>query len=85
MIFSSEEEINGEELIFSSNATQTSPTSPLQRAKQENAMAFERQYLVATLREHQGNVSKAAQQSGVERRNFQALLKRHGLIPADFK
>ncbi len=46
--------------------------------------AFERQYLVRLMAEHQGNVSRAARAAGKERRDLGKLLKRHGLEPRRF-
>jgi len=45
---------------------------------------FERDYLVKLMSEHQGNVSRAAQTAGKERRDLGKLLKRHGINPRHF-
>ncbi|NMO14118.1 sigma-54-dependent Fis family transcriptional regulator [Pyxidicoccus fallax] len=47
--------------------------------------AFERSYLVETLRRSGGNVSAAARMAGRNRTDFYELLRRHGLSAADFK
>ena len=44
-----------------------------------------RDYLVALLREFQGNVTRAAERAGVERESLHRLLKRHGVRSDDFK
>jgi two-component system response regulator AtoC len=44
-----------------------------------------REYLVALLREFQGNVTKAAARAGMERESLHRLLKKHGLRSEDFK
>ena len=41
--------------------------------------AFDREYLIRLLAEHQGNVSRAAEAAGKERRDLGKLLKRYGL------
>jgi DNA-binding NtrC family response regulator len=40
---------------------------------------FERNYLINCLRQHLGNVSRAAAQSGLARQNFQAMMKKYGV------
>jgi DNA-binding NtrC family response regulator len=45
---------------------------------------FERHYLIRLMREHKGNVSRAAHAAGKERRDLGKLLKRHGLDPRQF-
>jgi DNA-binding NtrC family response regulator len=46
---------------------------------------FERQFLVASLRECGGIVTRAAQQAGLSERNLHAKLKKHGLRGRDFR
>jgi len=52
-----------------------------QRAKAEAVRQFERDYLVAVLRQAHGNVTRAAHIAGKERRAFGKLLKKHGIDP----
>jgi two-component system response regulator GlrR len=54
---------------------------PLDNAKR----AFERDYLVALLKQTQGNVTRAAQLAKRNRSEFYSLLHRHDLDPALFK
>ena len=56
----------------------------LKAMKQTVIAAFERDYLVRLMREHQGNVSHAAQAAGKERREFGKLLKKYQLDPQRF-
>jgi DNA-binding NtrC family response regulator len=44
-----------------------------------------RDYLVALMKEFQGNVTKAAERAGMERESLHRLLKRHGVRPEDFR
>jgi transcriptional regulator with GAF, ATPase, and Fis domain len=48
---------------------------PVAQAVQE----FERQYLAGVLSKQNGNVTRAAQAAGKDRRSFQRLLRRHGI------
>jgi len=44
-----------------------------------------RDYLVALMREFEGNVTRAAERAGVERESLHRLLKRYGIRSDDFK
>jgi two-component system, NtrC family, response regulator GlrR len=50
-----------------------------QHAKAEAVRRFERDYVLAVLRQACGNVTRAAQLAGKERRAFGKLLKKHGI------
>jgi DNA-binding NtrC family response regulator len=41
--------------------------------------AFERSYIVDSMRKAKGNIAEAARAAGVDRSNFRRLLKRHGI------
>jgi len=47
--------------------------------------SFEREYLVATLARHGGNVSAAAREARLDRSNFLRLLRRHGLRAVEYR
>jgi two-component system, NtrC family, response regulator GlrR len=51
----------------------------------EAKLAFEREYLTAAMERCQGNVSAAARMADRHRSDFHELLRRHGLIAADFR
>jgi DNA-binding NtrC family response regulator len=53
-------------------------------AKRAVVESFERQYLVQLLRQHRGNVSRAALSARKERRDFGRLLKKYQLDPRTF-
>ena len=62
-------------------AADTPAIGSFQRAKAEAVRQFEREYLVAVLRQAHGNVTRAAHIAGKERRAFGKLLKKHGIDP----
>ena len=54
-------------------------TPHFQHAKTEAVRLFERDYVQRVLRSAQGNVTRAAQLAGKERRAFGKLMKKHGI------
>jgi two-component system response regulator GlrR len=58
---------------------------PFMSARDRFTSEFERRYLTEVLERCDLNVSEAARQSGVDRRNFQRLLRRHQINPRDLK
>lgn len=61
------------------------PEPGFQARKAEVVRQFEREYLQALLRTHEGNITKAAESARKDRRAFWELLRKHGLclaIPA---
>ena len=57
----------------------TSEVTSFQCAKAEAVRVFEHAYVLSTLRRAEGNVTRAAQLAGKERRAFGKLLKKHGI------
>ena len=55
------------------------PVACFRHAKAEAVQRFERDYLLHVMRETNGNVTRAAQLAGKERRAFGKLLKKHGI------
>ena len=53
--------------------------------KREVVCSFEKQYVSEMLRNHGGNISKAARQSGQDRKNFWVLMQKYGIDANDFK
>ena len=49
------------------------------RLRDEVIVEAERAFLLAALRRNDYNATRAADQTGMQRSNFQALLKKHGL------
>lgn len=56
-----------------------------QELKQATVDRFERSYLEGLLRDHRGNVTRAAQAAGKHRRALTELLRRHRLDPALYR
>jgi transcriptional regulator of acetoin/glycerol metabolism len=54
----------------------------LKKAKRQWLEAFEREYLVALLKKHQGNISQAAKTAGVDRKTIHRLIKRYRIASA---
>jgi two-component system response regulator GlrR len=74
--------IEAEDLFTSYDET---ALKSFRKAKAEAVRSFERQYLTALLRAHNGNIPEAAQTAGVSRTNFYVLLRRHRINPSAFK
>jgi len=53
--------------------------APSPRPKDEAMVGFERTYVVNLLAEYGGNVSRAADAAGRDRRTFQRLIRKHGI------
>ena len=55
------------------------PQESFQTAKDRAVALFEKGYLIDMLFAHQGNITKAAQAAGKNRRAFWQLLQKHGI------
>jgi two-component system response regulator GlrR len=60
-------------------------TRPFRELKQEAIDAFEKAYLIELLREHRGNLARAARAAGMDRKNLWTLVARHGLDRDQFR
>jgi len=60
------------------------PGTNFGNAKRKAIDGFEREYLVRLLQESEGNVSRAAQNAGKDRRSFQRLLRKHNIGSAQY-
>ncbi|MEM9068401.1 MAG: FHA domain-containing protein [Myxococcota bacterium] len=52
---------------------------PFKEAKEKLVDAFERRYVAALLKRHDGNISRAAAEAGLDRNYLARLAKKHGL------
>ncbi len=57
----------------------------LPEKKRQAVASIERSYLCDLLREHGGNVTKAAAAAGTERRSLQRLMRKHGITRDQFR
>jgi len=60
-------------------------TRPFRELKQESIDGFEKAYLTELLREHRGNLARAARAAGMDRKNLWTLVVRHGLDREQFR
>jgi DNA-binding NtrC family response regulator len=61
-----------------------SPASrPFREAKQQVVEAFERDFLLGALKRHGGNITRAAEEVGMYRQNFQQKMRELGIAPDD--
>lgn len=67
------------------NFTNTPIDVPLKAAREQMLSTFERDYLMKMLERYGGNVTKAAQHSGVNRRTFHRLLNRYQISSRNWK
>ena len=54
-------------------------------AKEQVLQRFHAEYLTELLRRHNGNVSRSAQECGLERQAFQQIMRRYGIKSQDFR
>ncbi len=88
VVLAEAEMINPVELPVSLRLPQKAPAAlvadhlSLKKAKRQWLEAFEREYLVALLKKHQGNISQAAKTAGVDRKTIHRLIKRYRIASA---
>jgi DNA-binding NtrC family response regulator len=58
---------------------------PFKEAKEAVIRAFHRQYIHAILQQNQGNISKAAEQAGLQRQYLHRIIKHERLDTESFK
>ncbi len=59
--------------------------TPLKEAKDKILAQFESEYLIKMLMCHNGNITRAAKSSGIDRRSFHRLLNRHKINSRDWR
>jgi len=62
----------------------SSPTTPIGKTFSAARDEFERYYILECLRRHQGNVSRAAREAGLQRQNFYQKLHKYGIQRKDY-
>jgi DNA-binding NtrC family response regulator len=78
-LLSNSDVIEPEDLIFTAGVAHSVGSGPFRQAKLRQIEEFEKAYLREALKEHSGNVSKAAEASGLARQNFQVMMKKYGI------
>jgi DNA-binding NtrC family response regulator len=58
---------------------------PFKEAKDQMVAIFHRQYIDQLLRDHGGNVSRAAQKAGIQRQYLHRLMKESGIVTDHYK
>jgi len=71
--------------MFHDGSGQSAAQGPFAEAKDTMVRAWETQYVTARLAESGGNVTKAAELSGMSRQNFQRKIRDLQVDPADFQ
>jgi DNA-binding NtrC family response regulator len=84
-LLSDQTEILPEDLILPGSKEPNLMGGLFRQTKKLKIEAFERDYLTGLLKDCKGNVSKAALRAGLARRNFQSMVKKHKLNPAQFR
>jgi DNA-binding NtrC family response regulator len=64
---------------ISERREETAPDLPFKQAKEQLVVAFEHAYVRRLMDRHQGNISAAARDAGIDRNYLYRLLKKHGL------
>lgn len=54
-------------------------------ARQKAAAEVEKKFIISLLSKNKGNISKSSREAGMNRRQFQALLKKNNIYPVHFK
>jgi DNA-binding NtrC family response regulator len=84
ILLASDPLIRADDIDLPSFGKKSDPTSFCE-AKRNAIAQFERVYLVDLLAKHNGNITHAAKKAGKERRSFQRLLQKYGLIRQSFQ
>jgi DNA-binding NtrC family response regulator len=85
VLLSGENEISLDDLAAPDVEEALATGNAFRQAKRRHVESFEKNYIVALLKECEGNISKAALKAGLARRNFQSLIKKHQLKPNSFR
>jgi two-component system response regulator AtoC len=79
VLLSKGDEVGPADLYLDSSSSVPMRAGPFMQAKRGVVEAFEKDFVRRTLDESAGNVSHAARAAGMDRKNFQILMKKHGL------
>jgi DNA-binding NtrC family response regulator len=79
MLLAKGDEVGSADLYLESSGSSPMRAGSFMQAKRGVVEAFEKDYVRRSLDESAGNVSHAARDAGMDRKNFQLLMKKHGL------
>jgi DNA-binding NtrC family response regulator len=83
MLLAAGPELTAADLV-GANAAPASPAPVTFRdAKEQAVQGFEREFLLQALRRHGGNITKAAEEVGMYRQNFQQKMRELGISADD--
>ena len=83
LLLSAGPELTAEDLIGSINDTPMPLPTTFRDAKEQAVQGFERDFLLQALRRHGGNITKAAEEVGMYRQNFQQKMRELGISVDD--
>jgi DNA-binding NtrC family response regulator len=78
------EELQPGDFLFATAEKSALPLGGYQQAKHAVLESFDRQFVTQALKEHHGNVTRAAEASGLDRKNLQVIIKKYGLVPKEY-
>jgi DNA-binding NtrC family response regulator len=78
------DELQPGDFLFATAEKSTLPLGSYQQAKRAVLESFDRQFVTQALKEHHGNVTRAAEASGLDRKNLQVIIKKYGLVPKEY-
>ena len=91
ILYASDEEIKPGDVGFTEERPPVAEGEPdyqglmYKEAKEQTLMHFNQTYIGKLLQDNQGNVTKAAQQCGLERQALQQIMRRYGIKAEDFR
>jgi len=83
-LLAASEELQPGDFLFATAEKSALPMGGYQQAKHAVLESFDRQFVTQALKEHRGNVTRAAEAAGLDRKNLQVIIKKYGLVPKDY-
>jgi two-component system, NtrC family, response regulator GlrR len=84
LVFSPRRTLTAADILLPGVADTTAPRS-FREAKAQTISLFEKSYIESLLATHEGNISRAAQVAGKNRRAFWELIRKHSIVANDFR
>ena len=83
LLLSAGPELTAADLLGATNHAPALPPTTFRDAKEQAVQGFERDFLLQALRRHGGNITKAAEEVGMYRQNFQQKMRELGISVDD--